>query len=441
MVLKVNRMEQYVERDFEDNLIDSLNTYGSVCILGLAGMGKTTTARYIYTKLRKEGVKVVYLTSDEVSKTIKFNVTRDEEEEIRCISLKHIWSGKGDEAEVLAYAIVRAIEGTYSGRIGKKVDDALNWLSKKFTDKKLEKLEHLKSSSDEAKEIVDIIYEWVECVFGKEFVDSLGSVRVKSKIEEFLKNNENSDLFYLLLELSIDLSMLMTVGVAGGSIIKSIKALTKREPNIKEDVVIIVDDLADFDEYELTAFVKSLRDKGIKILFVKRIDDSSNEGFERYLGVVEFLSNKHKGLDLNTVLFKGAKNFFDTYLRKKIFLIDSVEKKDFIKLLEANNYSAEVIEERLNMEFDEALDLIYRASAGTICIALYMLEMIFSAEDMKRIAEAERYYSWFEITKCENDNKKRKMIESNKMLRFRGVFEIYRTLIEYNPCSICYTNS
>ncbi|WP_048197447.1 hypothetical protein [Methanocaldococcus sp. FS406-22] len=424
-------MKWYVKRGFEDDLINALNNYGSACILGLAGMGKTTTARYIYTKLRREGVKVVYLTSDEESKTIKFKVTRDEEEEIRCISLKHVWSGKGDEAEVLAYAIAKAIEGTYLGKIGR--------LLEKFTGKKLEKLEHIeniklkiKSSSDEAKEIVDKIYEWVESVFGKEFIDTLGSVGVKSKIEEFLKNNENSDLFYLLLELS----MLMTVGVAGSSVIKSVRELMKREPKIKEDVVIIVDDLADFNEYELKEFVKFLRDKEIKILFVKRIDDSSDEGFKRYLKIVKFLSNKHKGLDLNDVLFKGANDFFDVDLRKRIFLIDSAEKEEFIKLLEANNYSAKIIGEKLNMEFDEALDLIYRASAGTICIALYMLEMGFSAEDMKRIAEAERYYSWSEIAKYEDEDEKRKMIESNKMLRFSGLYEIYEKLIEKNPCYI-----
>ena len=65
-----------------------------------------------------------------------------------------------------------------------------------------------------------------------------------------------------------------------------------------------------------------------------------------------------------------------------------------------------------------------------------MLEMGFSAEDMKRIAEAERYYSWFEITKCEDEDEKRKWIESNKMLRFSGLYEIYEKLIEKNPCYI-----
>jgi len=435
-------MEWYVERGFEDNLIKALDTYGSACILGLAGMGKTTTARYIYTKLRREGVKVVYLTSDEVLKTIKFKVAKDEEEEIRCISLKRVWSGRENEAEILAYAIVGAIEGTYLERIRKKACNVINWLSEKLTGKKFEKLEHLEnikskieSSSNEVKEIADKIYEWVEDVFGKEFVDTLGSVRIKSKIEEFLKNYDDNDLFYLLLELSIDLSTLITVGVAGSSVIKSMSKLLKREPKI-EDVVIIVDDLADFGEYEIVNFVKFLRDRGIKILFVKRIDDSSNEGFSRYLEVAEFLGNKCKGLDLNAVLFRGAKSFFDVDLRERIFLIDSAEKEEFIRLLEANNYSSEVIKEKLDMEFNEALDLIYRASAGTICIALYMLEMEFSAEDMKRIAEAERYYSWFEITRCGDEDKKRKMIESNKMLRFGAIFEIYRTLLEYNPCYI-----
>ena len=136
----------------------------------------------------------------------------------------------------------------------------------------------------------------------------------------------------------MDLFMLITVGGACSSIIKSIRELIKREPKIKEDVVIIVDDLADFDEYELKEFVKFLRDKGIKILLVKRIDDSSDVGFKRYLEVVEFLINESKGLNLNNVLFKGGESFFDVNLREKIFLIDSVNIMMILKNRKIMNY-------------------------------------------------------------------------------------------------------
>ena len=139
-------MKWYVKRGFEDDLIEALNSYDSACILGLAGMGKTTVVRYVYVELKRAGKKVVYLTSDEEGKTIEFNVGVDDREDIRCISLRDVWRDKSkDEVIALAHAVVKAIEGTFVGRLTKKVKEALEWLAEKLSCKKLEKLEHIEN--------------------------------------------------------------------------------------------------------------------------------------------------------------------------------------------------------------------------------------------------------------------------------------------------------
>lgn len=116
-VYHLMNMQYYVKRGFEDDLIKTLENYGSTCILGLAGMGKTITARFVYVKLKEKNVKAIYLTSDE-SKSVKFN-----DVEIKCISLRHVWRDKSkDEVIALAHTIAKAIEGSFIGKISEKAE-------------------------------------------------------------------------------------------------------------------------------------------------------------------------------------------------------------------------------------------------------------------------------------------------------------------------------
>ncbi|RLI85326.1 MAG: hypothetical protein DRP01_06420 [Archaeoglobales archaeon] len=174
-------MLHYVEREFEDNLIKNLERYRSVGILGLAGVGKTTTARFIYVKLKRKGVNVVYLTSDE-SKTVEFNISKDDREVVRCVSLRQVWKEKEkDEVIALTHAVVKAIEGSIAGRLRKRARGALGWIVKKFSGKEIEKIEHLEHINlkvsigmGEIGEVVDKFYEWFEDVFGERIVGVLG---------------------------------------------------------------------------------------------------------------------------------------------------------------------------------------------------------------------------------------------------------------------------
>ena len=426
-------MLYYVERGFEDDIIKNLESYRSVGILGLAGMGKTTTARFIYVKLKRKGVNVVYLTSDDESKTIEFNVSKDDKEVVRCVSLRQVWREKErDEVIALTHAVVKAIEGSITGRLRKRARGALEWIVKKFSGKEIEKIEHLEHINlkvsigmEEIGEVVDKFYEWFEDVFGERIVGVLGGVgKVKHWIRRFFDHAKGVEA--TTLGLLFELVAFVMAGLVTVSIAKSVVDLLRREPKIKEKVVFIVDDVADLDEYELTNFVEFLRvvmEKNGKVLFVKRLDDSSKEGFENYMDILKFFSYKQSGIDLDRVLFRGAKDYFDVDLRERLFLMDSAEKEEFSRILEANGYKV------------EDLDVIHKASAGTICVALYMLEMGFSVEDMKKIAKAERYFTWSEIASCKDEEKRRKMVESNKTLRFESIFEIYRRLSE-NPCYV-----
>ncbi len=427
-------MRYYVKRGFEDDLIENLDKYRSCGILGLAGMGKTTTARYIYVKLKRKGVNVVYLTSDNESKTIEFNLSKDDKEVVRCISLRQVWSKTGDEVTALAHAVVRAIKGSTVSGLSEKARRALEWIVEKFSGKKIEKIEHLERiklrvsvGGEEIKEVVDKFYKWFEGVFGEEIVKKLGSVKeVKHLIESFfdrVRGIETSTLELLFESVAFVMAGLIPVSIA-----RSVAHLLKTEPEIKENVVFIVDDIADLNESELTNLVKFLgvvMENDGRVLFVKRLNDASTEGLNDYMDILKFFSME-SGIDLDRVLFRGAKDYFDVDLRKRLFLMDSAEKEEFRSILEANGYKVE----------DEDLDVIYNASAGTICIALYMLEMGFSVEDMKKIAKPEMYYTWSKISKCENEEERRKMIESNKALRFRSIFKIYCRLREKNPCYV-----
>ena len=225
--------------------------------------------------------------------------------------------------------------------------------------------------------------------------------------------------------LLFELVAFVMAGLVTVSIAKSVVDLLRREPKVKEKVVFIVDDVADLDEYELTNFVEFLRVVMVKdgrVLFVKRLDDSSKEGFENYMDILKFFSFEQSGIDLNRVLFRGAKDYFDVDLRERLFLMDSAEKEEFKRILEANGYKV------------EDLNLIYTASTGNVCLALYMIEMGFSVKELKEMVRGERYYTFSEIERSRGEERRR-MIESNKALRFNGIFEIYKRLSK-NPCYI-----
>ena len=49
-------MKRYIVRDYENAVTEALKEHDLACILGIFGIGKTTTARYIALKLREHGI-------------------------------------------------------------------------------------------------------------------------------------------------------------------------------------------------------------------------------------------------------------------------------------------------------------------------------------------------------------------------------------------------
>jgi len=414
-VKSVNDYKQrYVERGFEDELIRSLDEYDSVSILGLPGVGKTTTAMYVYAKLKEIGKKVVYLSSGD-SKTI-YLTYEGKEAAVRCISIRSE-EGRGRElSEALAYVVVKAIEGSIFDRLRGKARDALDWLINKFGGERAERIEKVKvrlvRGGEEVREVAEKLHEWFEGVFG-EIIRVKG---VKDKIEKFLEKVHE---MYL-----VDFLVALTVFVMGGlglySIIKAFKELLEKEPEIEEDIVIIIDDLSDFDEYEVVNFVKFLRGKKVKVLLVKRL-----ESYDKYVEVLEFLTDRSKQIDIDFILFRGAKDYFDVDLRERIFLMGFADRGEFEEIVRANGY-----------DFED-FDLLYRASAGVVSVAIWMLELGYGVKDVKRILEeAGRVYTHYEILREENKGRKRKMLESNRTILFRAICDIYERLLDDNVCHI-----
>lgn len=197
-------MNRYVKRGFEDKLIDVLKS-GNACILGLTGMGKTTTARYIYVRLKREVGRVVYLTHEDVK--VEFRDEEGNKEEIYGISLRNVWKEKKeDEVEVLAHAVVVALNGTLIRRLSEKGEKALGWIIQKFGSRRLEKAENLhikiRIEGSEIGEAAKRFYEWFKGVFGDDVVKKLGEARITGRIEKFLKSTHENILFKILLDLS-----------------------------------------------------------------------------------------------------------------------------------------------------------------------------------------------------------------------------------------------
>jgi len=245
-------MKRYIVRDYENAITDTLNKHGLVCIFGIPGVGKTTTARCIALKMREQGVIPIMLTSADTDITLKdklveFADERGEKHTVLQIPIAAYNTIDKDLAKSIAEAIANVVSTTLKDIILREVSGITekSELVKKFADvvkgvgKKLnipgEIVENAKSTLKEVSNFVDI--------------------------EEVVKYGAEFCSCFLL----------------GVDIVKLAEKLKGKggELKLKKEVVVIIDDLAEFklsESVALLALVDWLKRKGAKVLLVRRIN-------------------------------------------------------------------------------------------------------------------------------------------------------------------------
>jgi len=384
-------MQRYVERGFEDEICNVLNEHGVICLIGLPGVGKTTTARYIAVKMQRERrkeskeVPIVVLAHEE-TRVIEFYDEDGKKHEIQAVSFGSFWKQEPDEIKHLAKLVVRIANRSFFDRV--------------------------KLRERDAESLADVFRD----IFG-EFYDVL-----KEHAKNFLR--DYGSLIADASQLLFGFGLSFLGSLAGSAASGAIKEILKGDVKLKGELILIVDDVADLTPRELSnavEFVRWLRESGAKVILVERIDD-----FEKYLEIYESLYGE-KPFDFNKV-FDGAKNLIDW--NEQFHLMEAAEREEFEEMLRVNGYEKEKIKRVLKTEREDVVDLLYSASAGSISIALMMLDAGISAEEMPK--PVGRYFSTEEIREEENWEKKGRMVRSNKAIINAGIKAVYKKIREKN---------
>jgi len=257
-------MQRYVKRGFEDEICNVLNEHGVICLVGLPGVGKTTTSRYTAVKMqrerRKEGkeVPIVVLTHEMgVEKEVKPRITEfcdenGEKHEIYEVSFRSFWEQEPDEIKYLAKLVVSIANRSFFDKVTAKRD---------------------------AESLTDIFSD----IFGRALSDTL-----KEYAKNFLRNY--GDLIANMSQLLFSFGLSFLAGLAGSAASRAIKEILKGDVKLKGELIFIVDDIADLTLRELSnavEFARWLRESGAKVIFVKRIDN-----FEEYLEICKMFSGE-----------------------------------------------------------------------------------------------------------------------------------------------------
>jgi len=391
-------MQKYVKRGFEDKICNVLNEHGIVCLIGLPGVGKTTTARYIAVKMQRERrkeskeVPIVVLTHERTiekrvePRIIEFYDENGEKHKIQAVSFGAFWQESG-EVKYLAKQVARIANRSFFDKVKAEMD-----------------AESLASTLDD--------------VFGGAFFDVL-----KEQAENFLRNHGDKIIDASQLVFSFGISFL--AGLPGSIVYGVLKEILKEDVKLKGELIFIVDDISDLTSKELinaVEFVSWLKEYGAKVILVKRIDD-----FEKYLEIYEdYHSEKQFGFDK---VFNGAKNLIKW--KEQFYLMEEAERKEFEEILKVNSYRKEKIKEVLKTDQENVVDLLYSTCAGSISIALMMLDAGISAEEMSKLPEG-RYFSTEEIKKEKSWEEKKRMIRSNLAIISAGIKTIYEKIREKN---------
>jgi hypothetical protein len=375
-------MKRYIVRGCENAVTGALKEHGLACILGIPGIGKTTTARYIALKLREQGIIPIILTSADTDITLKdklveFADERGERHTVLQIPIAASQTIDKDLAKSIAEAIATVVNTTLQNKILKKVSviTEKSEMVKKFADvvKGVGKKLHI------PKEIVENAKTTLKEV--SNFVD----------IEEVVKYGAEFCSCFLL----------------GVNIVKLAEKLKGKggELKLESKVAVIIDDVADFELSKSVALLKVgdwLRKNGAKVLLVRRINLE-----KEFMKISTEISDSYVGY-ANEIIAgsRDARGFFED--KRQVVFLTTPDSDTFKEIIEAN------IEERLKPEDIESL---FQASGGlpTLAILMHDIGVKYGEETMK-----EQYYS---LEEAETDVEKARATLNVSLNGIRSVYE------------------
>jgi hypothetical protein len=347
-------MKRYIVRGCEDAITGALNEHGLACVLGIPGVGKTTTARYIALKLREQGIIPIILTSADTDITLKdklveFADERGEKHTVLQIPIAKYQIDK-DLAKSIAEAIAAVVNTTLKDKFLKKVSGIA------------EKRELVKKFADVVKGV------------GKELDIPKGIIEsAKSTLKEVLNFVDIEE----VVKYGAEFCSCFLLGV---DIVKLAEKLKGKggELKLESKVAVIIDDVAGFNLSEkvaLLTLVDWLRKNDAEVLLVRRINLE-----KEFMEISTEISDSYVGYA--NEIFAGsrdARGFFED--KRQAVFMTTPDFDTFKEIIEAN------VEERLKTEDIASL---FQVSGGlpTLAILMHDIGVKYGGETPK-----EQYYS------------------------------------------------
>jgi broad-specificity NMP kinase len=262
-------MERYVSRGCEDTVIEALNEHGLACILGLPGIGKTTTARYVALKLRENGLIPLILTSGDAEITPKDKVVEFADEDGITHTILQIPTS--------AYL---TIDANLAKGIASAIAEVVNTSLKEKT---LSQISKVVTKTEWGREVAKAIKN-----IGEKLNIRVPTETIKSSVEEVSKFVDLRE----VLEYSAEFCSCFLLSVDVIRLAEKFKGKDKRL-KLEKEIVVIIDDVAEFKLSETVALqtlIEWLRKNGAGVLLVKRINfekefiEMSKETSDSYAG-------------------------------------------------------------------------------------------------------------------------------------------------------------
>ncbi|MBA7525281.1 hypothetical protein ES705_17432 [subsurface metagenome] len=332
-------MKKYIVRGCEDAVTKALNEHGLACILGIPGVGKTATARYIALKRRKQGFIPIILTSADTDITLKDRLIEFADE-------------RGDKHTVLQIPI--AAYNKIDNDLAKSIAEAIaKVVNATLEDKILENVSRITEKSDLVKKFADVIKGVGKKLdIPREIVENAKSTLKEVSnfvdIEEFVKYGADFCSCFLL---GVDVVKLAEKLKGKGGVLK-----------LKKKIVVIIDDLADFkfgDGAALLRLEDWLIKNGAKVLLIRRINleeefmgisKETNDSYVRY-------TNKILAGSRDARVFEG---------KRQVVFMATPDFDTFKEIIEAN------VEERLK---PEDIGSLFQVSGGLPTLAILMQDI------------------------------------------------------------------